>query len=522
MASMISNVLRVGGFTTLSRLLGFLRDQLVAYTLGTSLVAEAFFIAQRFPNLFRTMFAEGAFNTAFVPLFAKRIEASGKDNAMAFARDVYGVLLVWMLLFTGLCMLLMPWLIYVIAWGFSGTPEKLSLTTTLTVICFPYLLFMSLTALQGGVLNSLNRFTAAAFAPVLLNLVMIASNVVAWYWGTGQSDTTGYIFAWGVTLSGLAQFALLIASCKYAGVSLWPSRPKLTDDVKLVAKRSLPGIFSGGIMQINLLIASQIATTLPQGVANLYYAERLYQLPLGIIGVSVGVVLLPLLSRRLRAGDTSGAIDAANRGLEFSLFLTLPATAALMTIPAAILQTVFEHGAFSAKDTAAVAPAVIAFAAALPAFAFTKVLQPIFYAREDTKTPMRFSIISVVTNVVAALILSRTHAHVGIALATTLAAWTNAFLLYWKLQQLGHFNLDARSKKKIPLMILATLIMVGVLWGSWYLLQNNFLPTASFASTAFSLLALIVAGAVSYFLAAFATKAFTLSDLKSSVTRNKT
>jgi putative peptidoglycan lipid II flippase len=517
--SLIKSALRVGGFTTISRVLGFVRDQMVAYTLGTGWVAEAFFIAQRFPNLFRTLFAEGAFNSAFVPLFAKRVEGEGTAAAHKLATDVFSVMLVWMLLFTSLAMVFMPWLIYGIAWGFAGTPEKLALTTSLTIVCFPYLLFMSLTALQGGVLNSLNKFTAAAFAPILLNIVMIASNIVAWYFGTGNSVTTGYIFAWGVTLSGLAQFAVLAFACKRAGMGLWPKRPTLTPDVKLVAKRSVPGILSGGIMQINLLIASQIATGFPQAVANLYYAERLYQLPLGIIGVSIGVVLLPSLSRKLRAGDVQGSIDASNRGLELSLFLTMPAAAALMTIAIPILHTVFEHGAFTYQDTLAVAPAVVAFAAGLPAFAFTKVFQPGFYAREDTSTPMRFSIVSVVVNIVASLALSHYFGFVGIAVATSLAAWTNAGLLYLRLRQLNYFAFDTRSQKRLPLIVLSTLIMAAVLWGLSYLLKANFAETSTTIASLWSLLAVVMAGIISYFAAAQLTGAFKVSELKSAFRR---
>ena len=517
--SLLRSAATVGGYTTLSRVLGFIRDQLVAFTLGTSPVAEAFFIAQRFPNLFRTMFAEGAFNTAFVPLFAKRVEAQGVSSAVGFAGEVYSALFAWMMFFTALCMIFMPWLIYGIAWGFSGSPDKLHLTTMLTIICFPYLLFMSLTALQGGVLNSLNRFTAAAAAPVLLNLVMIASNVIAWFFATGNSDTTGYIFAWGLTLSGFTQFLLLFFACRWAGISLWPRVPKLTPDVKLVAKRSVPGIISGGIMQVNLLIASQIATTIPRAVANLYYAERLYQLPLGIIGVAIGVVLLPTLSRKLRAGDDKGANEASNRGLEISLFLTFPAAAGLITLAQPILHTVFEHGAFRAADTIAVVPAVMAFAAGLPAFALTKVFQPGFYAREDTTTPMRFAIVSVVVNIVASIALSRLFGHVGIAMATTLAAWTNAALLYGRLKQLNHFSFDASARYRLPIMAASALCMAGISIALSWLLSDWFSATAHTMQSLLGLSLLISVAIVSYFALCHFSGALTFGELRRAVKR---
>ena len=410
----------------MSRVLGFLRDQLIAFTLGTGPIAEAFFVAQRFPNLFRALFAEGAFNNAFVPLFAKRVEGEGNEKARAFAVEVFSVLLAWLVMFSAAAMVAMPLVIYLIAPGFKGEGEKFQLAVDLTRICFPYLLFMSLTALQSGVLNSLNRFTAAAAAPILLNLVMIASNVVAWYFGTGNSAATGYIFAWGIFVAGVAQYALLAIACRRAGMPLVPRWPRLTPDVKRVVALSVPGIVSGGVMQINLVVATMIATTIDGAVAYLYYADRLYQLPLGVIGVAIGVVLLPDLSRKLRSGNEAGALNSQNRALELSLFLTLPAAVALMAIPAPIVHTVFEHGAFTRADTFAVAPAVLAFASGLPAFALTKVFQPGFYAREDTKTPMRFALISVAVNVVGSLILSRFFGHVGIAMATSLAAWVNA------------------------------------------------------------------------------------------------
>jgi putative peptidoglycan lipid II flippase len=424
-------------------------------------------------------------------------------------------LLVWMLFFTLAAMVFMPWLIYIIAWGFAGAPDKLALTTNLTVICFPYLLCMSLTALQGGVLNSLNRFTAAAFAPILLNLVMIGSNIVVWFFGTGDSELTGYIFAYGVSLSGLAQFVLLAFSCKRAGIHLWPSWPKLTPSVKQVVRRSIPGIISGGIMQINLLISSLIATGIPHAVANLYYAERLYQLPLGIIGVAIGVVLLPTLSRQLRAGDTGGMAASSNRALEFSLLLTLPAATALVIIPAPILHTVFEHGNFSYSDTIAVAPAVAMFAVGLPAFTLTKIFQPIFYAREDTKTPMRFSIVSVIVNVIASLILSQWFGHIGIALSTSISAWTNAVLLYLRLRKMRLFALDSQNIINLPRIFLSAVFMGCVLTATLWMLTGSFGANTSFRSSFFGLILLMVVSVISYFGLAWLFGVFRLLDLKS-------
>ena len=517
--SLLKSAATVGGLTLVSRLLGFLRDQLIAFTLGTGPVAETFFVAQRFPNLFRALFAEGAFNSAFVPQFARRIEGEGQSAAHKFATEIFSALLAWLLVFTALSMIVMPWLIYVIAPGFSQDAQKLQLTIDLTRICFPYLLFMSLTALQSGVLNSLNRFTAAAAAPILLNIVMIGSNVLAWALGTGDSAATGYIFAWGVSLAGVAQFLLLAIACSRAGMPLFPTWPTFSPDVKKVLALSVPGIISGGIMQINLLIATIIATSLDRAVAYLYYADRLYQLPLGVIGVAIGVVLLPDLSRKLRAGDNQAALNSQNRALELSLFLTIPAAVALMAIPAPILHTVFEHGAFSASDTLAVAPAVLAFAAGLPAFAMAKVFQPGFYAREDTRTPMRFAIISVVINIVASLLLSRWYGHVGIAMATSLAAWANAILLAISLTRRGHYQMDGRLKARLPRILVSSLLMGLLLLLGLWLLAENFNASAHFISSVWGLIILVVGGIASYFALAHVSGAMTLAEMRAALKR---
>ena len=517
--SLLKSAATVGGFTLISRLLGFVRDQLIAFTLGTGPVAEAFFVAQRLPNLFRALFAEGAFNNAFVPLFAKRIEGEGEDKARAFAIEVFSALLAWLLLFSAAAMIAMPLLILIIAPGFRADDARFDLAVDLTRICFPYLLFMSLTALQSGVLNSLNRFTAAAAAPILLNLVMIASNGVAWYFATGNSAETGYIFAWGIFAAGIAQYALLAVACRRAGIPLVPRWPRLTPDVKRVIKLSVPGIVSGGIMQINLVIATMIATTIEGAVAYLYYADRLYQLPLGVIGVAIGVVLLPDLSRKLRAGNASGALNSQNRALELSLFLTLPSAFALMAIPAPIIHTVFEHGAFTRADTLAVAPAVMAFASGLPAFTMTKVLQPGFYAREDTKTPMRFAIISVVVNIVASLVLSRFLGHVGIALATSLAAWVNAGLLAATLSRRGFFALDERLRRRLPRIVASALLMGSLLLAGTWLLAGNYVAGAGFLKAAWGLALLVVGGGASYFVLAHFTGAMRMGELKAMLKR---
>ncbi len=517
--SLLKSAATVGGFTLASRLLGFFRDQLIAFTLGTGFVAEAFFVAQRIPNLFRALFAEGAFNSAFVPQFARKVEADGEQAAVAFARDVFSALTGWLLVFCSAAMIFMPWLMPVIAPGFKADSQQMPLAVELTRICFPYLLFMSLTALQSGVLNSMHRFTAAAAAPILLNLVMIGANVVAWFWQTGNSEATGRIFAWGITIAGVAQFMLLQIACRRAGAPLVPSFPKLTDDVKRVIRLSIPGIISGGVTQINLVVATMIATGFSGAVAYLYYADRMFQLPLGIIGVAIGVVLLPTLSRKLRAGDTQGALDSQNRALELSLFLTLPAAAALGIIAEPIIHTVYEHGEFARASTFEVAPALAAFAIGLPAFTLTKIFQPGFYAREDTATPMRFAITAVVINIIASYALSRFMGHVGIALATSIAAWINAGQLMVTSVRLGHFTADARLKKRLPRIFISLAVMGLVLWGLQHFLSAFYAEGAGVAKAATAIGILTAAGLGSYFAMAQATGAFRISELRGALRR---
>ena len=519
--SLLKSAATVGGYTLASRLLGFLRDQLIAYSLGTGPVMSAFAVAQRFPNMFRALFAEGAFNSSFVPLFAKRVEGEGAAAAHRFAIEVFSALLAWLIAFTAIAMIAMPWLMYVIAPGFTSDPQTFALAVDLTRICFPYLLLMSLTALQSGVLNSLNRFTAAAAAPILLNVVMIVSNLVVIVWGTGNTPLTGYIFAAGVSIAGVAQYALLAVACRRAGMALLPRWPVLTPDVKQVFWNAVPGLFSGGIMQINLLIATMIATTIDRAVSYLYYADRVYQLPLGVIGVAIGVVLLPDLSRKLRAGDLEGVSNSQNRSLELSLFLTLPAAFALMAIPLPIVMTVFEHGAFSHADTLAVAPAVAAFAAGLPAYAMTKVFQPGFYAREDTQTPMRFAVVSVVVNILGSLILSRFLGHTGIAIASTLAAWSNAFLLGLVLTRRGHFSADPRLLQRLPRIFAASLAMGAALLGVQWLLSGSFAEDISLIWQLLALSILVLGGMAVYFAAAHVSGAMTLGEVKAILRRRR-
>jgi putative peptidoglycan lipid II flippase len=322
------------------------------------------------------------------------------------------------------------------------------------------------------------------------------------------------LLAYGITLSGIVQMLLLLFSVRRAGARVRPGLPRLTPDVKQVLWLSLPGIISGGVTQINLAIATALASGIAGGVAFLYYADRLFQLPLGVIGVAIGVVLLPTLSRKLRAGDAQGALDSQNRALEFALFLTLPAAAALIIIGRPILHAVFEHGAFTRADTLAVAPALAAFAIGLPAFTLTKIFQPGFYAREDTKTPMYLALGTVAFNILASLVLVRHFSHVGIALATSLAAWLNALTLIFLSLRLGYYTADARFKSRLVRMLFCVAAMGLVMWALLtFVLPQNYAEGAGFAAALWGLAVLMAAGIVSYFALAQITGAFRISEL---------
>lgn len=455
----------VGGLTMVSRLLGFVRDILIAKALGTGAVADAFFVAFRFPNLFRRLFGEGAFNAAFVPLFAKQLENEGPDQARRFAVEAMAALLFALLILSAIAMAAMPWLMAVLAPGFLEDPAKYDLSVTLTQIAFPYLLCMSLVALLSGVLNSLHRFWAAAAAPILLNIVLIAAIQLAISMGFSRRPEAGYVLAWGVFIAGFAQLAFVWIAARRAGMRITIARPRLTDGVKRLVKLGIPGLVSGGITQINIVVGTIIASLEAGAVSYLYYADRLYQLPLGVVGVAVGVVLLPDLARRLATGDTAAVLDSQNRSLEFSMMLTLPAAVALGVAAEPIIRVLFERGAFVAADTDATAAALKAFAIGLPSFVLIKVFQPGFFAREDTSTPMRFAAINMAVNVAGSLGLFFLFKHLGwrpfagIALATSIAGWINAFLLWYALCARGSFQSDPRLRRNLPLIVIASLVM---------------------------------------------------------------
>lgn len=506
--SLLKSSTTVGTMTLASRILGFVRDIFIARFLGIGPVADAFFYAFTFPNLFRRFFGEGAFNSAFVPLFAKKLEGEGEAGARAFAGQALSVLLVALVVVTLVAELAMPVLVYAIAPGFADTPDKFEMTVLFTRIAFPYLLFVSLVALLSGILNSTGRFAVAAAAPILLNVVLILGLVFA----TTYFETPGHMLAYGVALSGILQFVVLAWACARAGLLPRLPRPRLTPPVRRLIQLGIPGSIAGGITQINLMIGGIIASIEDGARAILYYADRLYQLPLGVIGVAMGVVLLPELSRRLRAGDEAGVHRSQNRSLELAMLFTLPAAAALAAMPTFLVTILFERGAFDAVATQGTARALTAFAFGLPAFVAIKVFSPGFFAREDTKTPMQFAAVSVAVNIIGSLALFWFIGFLGIAIATTLAGWTNALLLGARLNRLGHLKFDARVRRALPRMVLAALVMGIAVWAM--AIYATPVLTQGLGAKIVALGAIVGAGAVLYGVMVLALGAVRLADLK--------
>ena len=461
--SLTRAIATVGGFTLISRVTGFVRDILIAALLGAGPVADAFFVAFKLPNFFRRLTGEGALTVAFVPMFAGSLEADGRKAAVDFAAEVQAVLLAVLLAFLLAIEVAMPWAMLVLAPGFADEPERFVLAVELTRITFPYLPLISLVALWGGILNSLDRFWAMAAAPILLNLVLIAALVLA----AGRAETPGHALAWGVALAGVVQALFLAEACRREGVLPRLRRPRLTPEVRRLLKLMLPAALGAGVVQVNLLVDVGLASLLPAGsVSFLYYADRVVQLPLGVVGVAIGTALLPMLARQVRSGNETEAAGTQNRAIEMGLLLTLPAAAALLVIADPLTAVLFERGRFAAADGDATAAAMAAFAAGLPAFVLIKAFQPGFFARRDTATPVKVAVVGVLANLAFNLVLMPLFAHVGIALATTLAAWLNAGLLGWLLMRRGHFRPDARLRRRALRIAAAAAAMAVAVWAA--------------------------------------------------------
>lgn len=503
----------VGSWTMASRVLGFVRDVMIAAFLGAGPVADAFFVAFRLPNMFRRFFAEGAFNMAFVPLFAKRLEAG--EDAQGFAEEALAGLFAVLLALTALALVFMPALVFALAAGFADDPLRFDLATLYARIQFPYLLCMALTALFSGVLNSLGRFAAPAAAPILLNLSMIGAMTVA----AGLALPVGGALAVGVLASGFLQVWLVARAARRAGYALRLRRPRWTPAMKRLVRLGLPGVISGGVMQINLLIGTVIASFFAGAVSWLSYADRLYQLPLGVVGVAIGVVLLPELSRRVRAGDAAGAREAFCRAAEFAMALTLPAAFALACIAGPLAAVLYGRGAFTAADAEAVSFAVALYALGLPAFVGQQLVQPAFFAREDTKTPLYCALASVALNTAVSVGGAPLIGWAAIPLGTSLAGWLNLALLWRFARGFGEAVApDARLRRRLPRLLAASVLMGAALFGAAAAMEGALAaPGLRYAALAL----LVAGGGLVYAAAAWGFGGFSPADLKAAMRRGR-
>ena len=459
----------IGGLTLVSRVLGFVRDMLGASFLGAGFANDAFLIAFRLPNFFRALFAEGAFAAAFVPMVSRKLgdPVDGRAAARAFAEQALSVLFPVLAVFTLVMMVFAGPAVWAMTGGFKGgDAAKLALATALTRVTFPYLMLISLVSLMGGLLNALGRFWVNAAAPSLLNLALIGGLVL---FRGATTIETARTQAVAVTVAGLLQFGWLLWSCSRAGVPLRLRMPRITPEVRRLLSMVWPAALGAGALQFNLLVSTLLAARfLDQGaISYLYYADRLNQLPLGLVGIGVGTALLPAMSRMLGAGNDAGAVHQQNRAIELVLLLTLPAAAGLVVGAVPIIRALLEHGRFHAADTVRCAAALSAFSLGLPAYVLIKVLTPGFHARQDTRTPVRIAVGAMLVNLVGNLVSVWTLGFVGIALSTATAAWVNAGALWWVLRARGHYASDDRLRRTAPRLAGAALLMGGWLWLCW-------------------------------------------------------
>ncbi|MBO0903681.1 murein biosynthesis integral membrane protein MurJ [Jiella sonneratiae] len=518
--SLLSKFATVGGATLVSRIFGFAREMLMASALGVGPVADAFNLAFRFPNLFRRLFAEGAFNSAFIPLFARSLEEEGEEGARRFASEVFSTLFTVLSAVTVLAMVFMPFLVKtIIAPGLAvcvddpsaggaaiSCAERYDITIAFSRIMFPYLACMSMLAMVSGILNAFRRFFAAAAAPTLLNFILIG--VIGYALKTGaDKQTIGFLMSWGVLAAGIAQLAMVVVAMRLAGFGVALKRPRWTKALKRLLVLAGPAALIGGITQINLFVGQAIASFKPGAVSILQYADRPYQLPLGMVGVAIGVVLLPELARALKAGHLREAQHTQNRSLEFALFLTVPAAVALFLIPEPIIRVIYERGQFEASATVAVAAVLGLYALGLPAFVMIKVFSPGFFAREDTRTPMFATLISAGANIVLSLGLFWLFSERGIALATTIAGWLNAGLLFLGLYRRGLWEVDRALLKRTLLVLLSAAVMGAALVFGLDQLSPWLSSGAGLHRELPALAGLVAAGMVVYFAMAFLTGA---------------
>ncbi len=488
---MIRRFFTVGGFTLLSRITGFIRDVVMAAVLGAGPIADAFLVAFRLPNHFRAIFAEGAFAAAFVPAYARTLEQDGKLAARSFADRLALAMIVLQVALLVVALIYTPEVVRLLAPGLDAS--RFELAVALTRITFPYLALISIESLIAGTLNANNRFASAAGAPVLLNLAMIGTLTYA-----ALFPSTGHAAAWGVLIAGVLQLALVAGDAEKNGFGLRLKMPKLDEQTKKFLKALGPAIIGAGGVQLALFADTIISTFLPTGALSaLYYADRIHQLPIGVVGIAVGVVLLPEMARRLAAGDEKGAASSQGRAIEFALLLAVPCAAASLVIPELIMRALFARGAFTAADAAAAGQTLAAYATGLIPFVLMRSFVAPFHARGDTTTPVIAALSGVALNIALKVALMGPLAQAGLALATAAGAWLNLLLLIWFAKRRGFAQPGENTSGNSVRLIAAGIILAAVLFFAARSLAPYFAKMTSLRDEAL-LFAVVLGGAVTY------------------------
>src|SRR5262245_55339504 len=484
---MISRILTVGGFTLVSRVTGFLRDIVLAALLGAGPVADAFFVALRLPNHFRAIFAEGAFSAAFVPAYARVRAQGGADPAKLFADRIFTLLFASQVILLAVALVFTPEVIALLAPGFSKDPGRFALAVELTRITFPYLLLVTLVTLYSGIPNALHRFAAAAAAPILLNLSMMAALLLAAFF-----PTAGHAAAWGVLAAGVFEALLVAADVSRQGALPKFRWPRPDQEVKRFFKALGPATLGSAGTQIALFADTIIASFLAAGALSaLYYADRLNQLPIGVIGIAIGTVLLPEMANRLARNDEAGALDAQNRAIELTLLLSIPCVVAFSLVPELIMLALFARGAFTAADAASSGATLLAYTVGLLPVVLLRCVSATFLARGDTATPVKALFVAVAVNVACKVALMGPLAQVGLALATSIGAWVNVLLLLWLARRADIFVVDPRLKHSLPRLVAAGVVLAIVIFAARRLLENVWPGTSP--GSALALLAALAA-----------------------------
>ena len=506
-ARLLKGIMTVGFWTLLSRVLGMAREVLLYMLIGAGPVLDAFVVAFRLPNMFRRFFAEGAFNAAFVPLFSKRLQA--QDNPIGFASQAMGGLAFALALLTALALIFMPALVWLTAQGFMGD-ARFDMAVEYGRVMFPYIFLISLSALLSGALNAQGRFAMAAAAPVFLNIIIICALCLGWV----MNHAVIYYLIWAVPIAGVTQLAALWRAAQAAGLPIHLGRPSFSPEMRQLVRIALPAALANGVLQINLLVGQLVASQHPGAVSWLYGADRLYQLPLGVVGIAVGIVLLPELSRRLQAKDQTGAKQAFASATEITLALSLPAAMALCVVPYPFVSALFEHGATSLHDAQAMALATAIYGLGLPAFVLQKLLQPLYFAREDTRRPFRFALVGMGVNAALAVGLMPFIGWVAAAIATSLSAWAMVGLLFWGVRGFDDIlKPDAALKHRLLRMCIASLFLGVALYGIQFFISP---AITSVSGRIVYALFLVIAGAGLYLWLGERLKAFSLQEIKAS------